>query len=163
MDAPLRILNTPPPFTLQDPVSGQLTDTQDMASSRSCMLSPPGASNPKRRKLSTEPEFDSQSTVALSSEDVLGRFSFGPTTQTTVVTTTTTTTTSFPPLKIKAPNGVHELDPKNYPLASAPTPQSLKKLCFELDGRPTVFREADDTLHTYKEVWLPPSSFCIFD
>lgn len=149
MDPPLQTLNSPPPSILHDQASEQLTGIHGMATSQLYIPSPPAASHPKRRKLSGENELRTED---LSSDDVLGQFSFGPTTQTTVVTTTTTTTTSFPPLKIKAPNLLRELDPKVYPLASAPTPQSMKKLCFDVGGRATVFQEADDTMDTYREV-----------
>lgn len=87
-----------------------------------------------------------------SADDILGQFSFAPATQTTIVTTTTTTTTSFPPLMIKAPHHLHELDPKMYPLASSPTPKSIKRFCFDIGGRPTFFSEADDTRDTLEEV-----------
>lgn len=87
-----------------------------------------------------------------SADDMLGQFSFAPATQTTIVTTTTTTTTSFPPLMIKAPHHLHELDPKMYPLASSPTPKSIKRFCFDVGGRPTFFSEADDTRDTLEEV-----------
>ena len=85
-------------------------------------------------------------------EDVLGQFSYAPATQTTTVVTTTTTTTNFPPLRMKAPQHLYDLDPKLYPLAASPTPYSIKKLCFDVDGRPTLFQEADDTLQTLEEV-----------
>ncbi len=78
-------------------------------------------------------------------DDILGQFSFAPATQTTVVTTTTTTTTSFPPLVIKAPHHLHELDAKLYPLASSPTPKSIKRFCFDIGGKPTYFKEAENT------------------
>ncbi|MCJ1401512.1 SCF ubiquitin ligase complex subunit cdc4 [Xylographa trunciseda] len=83
-----------------------------------------------------------------SSGRVLGQFSFAPATQTTIVTTTTTTTTSFPPLMMKAPNHLYQLDPKLYPLAASPTPSTLKKLKFNLEGKPTLFHEADDAEST---------------
>ena len=85
-----------------------------------------------------------------SSAEVLGQFSFAPATQTTIVTTTTTTTTNFPPLIMRAPNHLHQLDAKLYPLAASPTPSTLKKLKFNLEGKPILFCEADDaesTLH----------------
>lgn len=91
---------------------------------------------------------------SLIADRMLGQFSFAPATQTTVVTTTTTTTTSFPPLMMKAPHHLHELDSKLYPLASSPTPQSMKRFCFDVGGRPTFFREADNTLDTLQEVRL---------
>jgi hypothetical protein len=88
----------------------------------------------------------------IRSGDALGQLSYAPATQTTVVTTTTTTTTKFPPLMVKAPRHLHDLDPKQYPLASTPTPHSIKKLCFDVEGRPTMFQEADDTLETLEKV-----------
>lgn len=94
----------------------------------------------------------SHSVQVSSSANMLGQFSFAPATQTTVVTTTTTTTTSFPPLMMKAPHHLHELDSKLYPLAASPTPRSIKRLCFDVGGRPTYFREADNTLETLHEV-----------
>ena len=95
-----------------------------------------------------------QSVEAIRSEDVLGQFSYAPATQTTVVTTTTTTTTNFPPLMMKAPQHLYDLDSKLYPLASSPTPHSIKKLCFDVEGRPTIFQEADDTLQAIQKVCL---------
>lgn len=83
----------------------------------------------------------------------VAQFSFAPTTQTTVVTTTTTTTTSFPQMVMKPPRNLNRLDPKEYPLASQPTPVSLKRFCFEVDGKPTNFREADDAEESIREVW----------
>ena len=92
--------------------------------------------------------------------DMLGQFSFAPATKTTVVTTTTTTTTSFPPLVMKAPHHLHELDSKLYPLAASPTPRSIKRLCFDIGGRPTYFHEADDTSETLEDVRLD-SRHCV--
>ncbi|KAJ6262792.1 Beta-TrCP [Drechslerella dactyloides] len=80
----------------------------------------------------------------MENPDTIGQLSFVPTTRTTVVTTTTTTTTSFPPLVIKPPRSLSQLDAKEYPLAASPTPLSLKRFCFDLDGHPTYFRESDD-------------------
>lgn len=91
----------------------------------------------------------------IRSDDVLGQFSYAPATQTTVVTTTTTTTTNFPPIMMKAPQHLYDLDPKLYPLASSPTPTSIKKLCFDVNGTPTLFQEADDTLETLEKVCDP--------
>lgn len=85
-------------------------------------------------------------------QDTLGQFSFGPTTQTTVVTTTTTTTTKFPPFLMRAPRRATQLDAKLYPLATTPTPVSLKKIRFLHQGRPAVFQEAPDTSIALLEV-----------
>jgi len=154
MDPPLRNLNTPPPFMPHKQPSEQALGSNGMAALTPSVLSPPAASTSQWRKRLDASEIDEQATQDFSPDDILGQFSFAPTTQTTVVTTTTTTTTSFPPLKIKAPSNLHELDPKLYPLASAPTPQSMKRFCFDVGGKPTVFREADNTLDTYREVPL---------
>lgn len=90
--------------------------------------------------------------TAINRGDTLGQFSYGPATQTTVVTTTTTTTTQFPPLMLKAPKHLRDLDPKMYPLAASPTPKSIKKLSFEVDGKSTTFEEAEDTLDAIEKV-----------
>lgn len=69
--------------------------------------------------------------------------SLGPTTTTTVVTTTTTTTTTFPSLPIRSPAEEMQMDKERYPLAAVPTPPSLKKFCFQLNGETTSFQESD--------------------
>ncbi|KAL8723073.1 MAG: hypothetical protein Q9225_000544 [Loekoesia sp. 1 TL-2023] len=99
-------------------------------------------SNSTRRKENIRP---------VAADDVLGQFSFAPATQTTVVTTTTTTTTSFPPLVIKAPRNVQDLDPVLYPLARLRTPESLKSVQFTVGDQTAVFREADDAVSTLDE------------
>ncbi|KIW41111.1 hypothetical protein, variant [Exophiala oligosperma] len=81
----------------------------------------------------------------VESNALLGQLSFAPATQTTVVTTTTTTTTKFPPFLMRPPRRMQELDLKQYPLAASPTPASLKKIHFEIEGRHTIFSEANDT------------------
>jgi F-box and WD-40 domain protein CDC4 len=86
------------------------------------------------------------------SDAALGQFSFAPATRTTVVTTTTTTTTSFPPLVIKPPRSVKDLDNRQYPLASAPTPASLRNLKFKIGDRSIVFNEPEDTKAAASEV-----------
>ena len=88
----------------------------------------------------------------VDSSSTLGQFSFAPATQTTVVTTTTTTTTKFPPFVMRNSRRIQELDPKLYPLAATPTPASLRNICFNLGGKPTLFTEAEDAHLTLKEV-----------
>jgi hypothetical protein len=83
---------------------------------------------------------------------VLGEFSFAPTTETTVYTTKVVKTINFPPLVMKGPKHLHDLDPKMYPLAASPTPSALKKFCFDVDGKPTVFREAQNPEAALQEV-----------
>ncbi|KAE8355394.1 WD40-repeat-containing domain protein [Aspergillus coremiiformis] len=82
----------------------------------------------------------------------IGQFSFAPATRTTVVTTTTTTTTTFPPLFIKPPRSTRDLDPKLYPLASSPTPSSLRNIKFEIGGHSVVFNEPEDTAGAVNEL-----------
>ncbi|KAK4986512.1 SCF ubiquitin ligase complex subunit cdc4 [Elasticomyces elasticus] len=89
-----------------------------------------------------------------SPHSTLGQFCFGPATQQTVVTTTTTTTVSFPPLLIKPPTDLYERDPKQYPLAFSTTPHVLKKFCFDVEGKPATFHEAEDArqaLYEYRK------------
>ena len=90
----------------------------------------------------------------LPSTGSVGQFSFAPATQTTVVTTTTTTTTNFPPLPIKPPRSLKELDPKLYPLAASRTPSSLRNFEFNLGGKSVVFDEPEDPTATVREVRL---------
>ena len=85
-----------------------------------------------------------QPSVNGAAHKMFGQFSFAPATKTTVVTTTTTTTMSFPPLLMKAPLNLHELDSELYPLAANPTPQSMKRLYMDMGGKPIIFQEADD-------------------
>lgn len=82
----------------------------------------------------------------------LAQFSFAPATQTTVVTTTTTTTTTFPPLIINPPRATRDRDSRQYPLASSPTPNSLKTIKFRLGEKWVVFNEPEDTDAALKEV-----------
>jgi F-box and WD-40 domain protein CDC4 len=90
-----------------------------------------------------------------SSDMAIGQFSFAPTTRTTVVTTTTTTTTSFPPLTIKPPRAVKDLDTRQYPLASSPTPAALRNLRFRIGDKSIVFNEPEDTTNATAEVIHP--------
>ena len=101
---------------------------------------------------SCEKSSDARPYSNINPKDTIGRFSYGPTTQTTVVTTTTTTTTEFPPLMLRAPRHLDQLDPKVYPLAASPTPTSICKLVFEVNGRSATFEEAKDTLKTAEKV-----------
>ena len=120
------------------------TSTRFFSPSVTMERNPPAglAAAPLKRQLSQD----------VISDDVLGQLSFAPATQTTVVTTTTTTTTKFPPIIMKAPPHLHDLDPKMYPLASSPTPQSIKRFCFDVGGRPALFSEADNTMNALEEV-----------
>jgi F-box and WD-40 domain protein CDC4 len=93
--------------------------------------------------------------------NALGQFSFAPTTRTTVVTTTTTTTTSFPPLSIKPPRAVRDLDARQYPLAATPTPAVLKNLKFKIGDKSIVFNEPDDSASVATEVSIPVTAVAL--
>ncbi|KAI5361912.1 Putative F-box domain, WD40/YVTN repeat-like-containing domain superfamily [Septoria linicola] len=95
------------------------------------------------------------STTMPPEHSTMGQMSFGPATQQTITTVTTTTTVSLPPLVMKPPHDLYERDPKQYPLAFTPTPSTIKKFCFDVNGRPTVFRESEDpaaTMQQYHEL-----------
>ncbi|KAF7189453.1 Cell division control protein 4 [Pseudocercospora fuligena] len=94
-------------------------------------------------------------TTTMVPHSTMAQLSFGPATQQTVTTVTTTTTVSLPPLVIKPPRDLWERDPKQYPLAFSPTPQSIKRFCFDVNGKPTVFHESEDpedTMRKYSEL-----------
>ncbi|PNS16636.1 hypothetical protein CAC42_4600 [Sphaceloma murrayae] len=76
-----------------------------------------------------------------------GQFAFAPATQQTTVVTTTTTTVNLAPFVLQPPKNLHDRDPKQYPLAYSPTPDSLKSIHFKVGGRLTTFVEADDPSH----------------
>ena len=96
--------------------------------------------------------------VSIGRHAVVGQVSYAPATQTTVVTTTTTTTTAFPPFILKAPRHLYDLDPKLYPLAASPTPQSIKRFRFDSGGIASLFQEAEDSSAKLEEV--SSSSLC---
>jgi len=124
--------------------------------------SPPSTRRYGERRQFQQPHRQTQQVVRpLASYSTVGQFSYAPTTQTTVVTTTTTTTTHFPVLRMGPPRNLNELDPKQYPLATLPTPQSLKRFCFDIEGRPTYFREADDPEQAVKDVSTVPGLMLI--
>ncbi|KAI9659704.1 MAG: SCF ubiquitin ligase complex subunit cdc4 [Alyxoria varia] len=81
----------------------------------------------------------------------VGQLSFAPATQTTVVTTTTTTTTTFPPFEMNPPKNLRDRDPEDFPLASSPTPESIRRLEFEIDGKVARFEEASTPTNMLKE------------
>lgn len=89
----------------------------------------------------------------------MAHLSIAPATTTTVVTTTTTTTTQFPPLLFKPPRSLSERDPKEYPLAHAHAPESLRKFCFDVGGEQACFQEAKDVVDTITEVRLTEQGY----
>lgn len=129
----------------QDPPSRLLTPSSVPLSKRGLPTMSAGKENQKEQKAPTELE-------ELQTGDVLGHFSYAPATETTVVTTTRTTTTKLPPLRMKAPHYLNDLDPRLYPLASSPTPPSIRRLQFHVEGRPIMFQEAEDNVETSDKV-----------
>lgn len=104
------------------------------------------------------PHTETSQTVTTSSSappySILGHLSFAPATQQTIVTTTTTTTVSLPPLLFKPPRHLSTRDPKQYPLALAPTPNSLKNFCIQVGDKPVVYKESDDAQTSLNKVSL---------
>lgn len=93
----------------------------------------------------------------------MAHLSIAPATTTTVVTTTTTTTTQFPPLLFKPPRTLNERDPKEYPLAHAHAPESLRKFCFEIGGEQACFQESSDVAGTMAKVrWISRAALLSF-
>ncbi|PGH33741.1 F-box and WD-40 domain-containing protein CDC4 [[Emmonsia] crescens] len=88
----------------------------------------------------------------LPSNSSVGQFSFAPATQTTVITTTTTTTTNFPPLVMKGPGSSKLLDPKVYPLAATPTPDSIRDIHFDLGDSSIIFNESEDSSDAFDKL-----------
>lgn len=109
---------------------------------------PPSPRHSQLRKRDMDQDNQTQGSPSGS----FGQFSFAPATQTTVVTTTTTTTTAFPPLMIKPPKATKDLDPKLYPLAASQTPDLLRNVNFELDGKSVVFVEPENAASAVNEV-----------
>lgn len=116
------------------------------------------ACHPHKHEMDTHNQTQMDLMGPAPSGDDLGHFSFAPTTRTTVVTTTTTTTTSFPPLTIKPPRAVKDLDTRQYPLAASPTPASLRKLQFKIGGRSIAFHEPEDAVTASTEVSENPQT-----
>lgn len=97
----------------------------------------------------------SSTTMLPPQHSTLAQLTFGPATQQTVVTTTTTTMVSLPPLIIQPPKDLYERDPKQFPLAFSPTPHSIKRFCFDVNGRPTMLHEVEnveETLHRHRKL-----------
>ena len=111
----------------------------------------PDQSATRGGKMSQQPGIDAHG-PGFSTFSTLGQVSYGPATQTTVVTTTTTTTTSLAPIVLKPSRHLDERDPKLYPLASTPTPQSLRKVSFRVGDHQASFREADSPERELHEV-----------
>ena len=142
-----------------DTVTGSRSSTSSFTSKTlSSATSPlpdptPNQSKTRVDKMGQQAGNDAGGPGLASSQSTLGQLSYGPATQTTVVTTTTTTTTSLAPMVLKPPRQLNERDPKLYPLASTPTPQSLRKVSFNVEGHQAYFREAESPAREFDEVW----------
>jgi F-box and WD-40 domain protein CDC4 len=79
--------------------------------------------------------------------------------ETKTVTTTTTTKRAYPPLFVRGPRDLNSLDSKEYPLASRPTPPSLRKLTFHLGDEDNEPSDTDDAMDLVrKTVPLSPKT-----
>ncbi|KAJ5416114.1 hypothetical protein N7465_004809 [Penicillium sp. CMV-2018d] len=142
--------NAPTPLQISE-VDSALTDHNPSVSAPSHATHSPGSrfTHPRKHEMDEREELGQGPSNA-----AIGQFSFAPTTRTTVVTTTTTTTTSFPPLTINPPRAVKDLDARQYPLASSPTPAALRNLKFKIGDNSIIFNEPEDTTNAaaeYKE------------
>ncbi|CZT14870.1 related to cell division control protein 4 [Ramularia collo-cygni] len=113
--------------------------------------------SPTCEVLSQTSAADTASTTSMlpPQHSTMASLSFGPATQQTVTTVTTTTTVSLPPLIMRPPKDLFDRDPKQYPLAFSPTPHTIKRFCFDVNGRPTVFHESEnpeETTRRYHEL-----------
>ena len=108
-----------------------------------------------------DPEATSVTTVQTQAMEpyTMAHLSIAPATTTTVVTTTTTTTTQFPPLLLKPPRSLSERDPKEYPLAHAHAPESLRKFCFDIGGDQACFQEATDVVDSIAQVCVTKQGY----
>lgn len=128
-------------------------DSQSATDASLAPLEPPSHIPPTpRHSQLRKRDMDQDNQTQGSPSGSFGQFSFAPATQTTVVTTTTTTTTAFPPLMIKPPKATKDLDPKLYPLAASQTPDLLRNVNFELDGKSVVFVEPENAASAVNEV-----------
>lgn len=53
---------------------------------------------------------------------------------------------------LKTPRDLHQRDPKQYPLASNPTPNILKKFYFDVGGQTACFEESSEIETTEPQV-----------
>jgi F-box and WD-40 domain protein CDC4 len=49
---------------------------------------------------------------------------------------------------------MYELDSRQYPLATSPTPEILRNIHLKIGGRATIFREAEDATVALEQVQL---------
>jgi hypothetical protein len=110
--------------------------------------------------MALDPNAEAASVSTIPKEPyTMAHLSIAPATTTTVVTTTTTTTTQFPPLLFNPPRSLSERDPKEYPLAHAHAPESLRRFCFDVGGEQACFQEAKDVADTIAEVRLTKQGY----
>lgn len=143
------------PSSLQiSEVDSALTDHNASVPAPSYATHSPGSRfiHPRKREMDEREEL-----IQGPSNAAIGQFTFAPATRTTVVTTTTTTTTSFPPLTINPPRAVKDLDARQYPLASSPTPAALRSLKFKIGNKSIIFNEPEDTTNAAAEVRFHPT------
>ena len=154
-------------MTSNAPTSLQISEVDSALSDHNASVSAPSHATHSPGSRFTQPrkhEMDEGEELGQGpSNAAIGQFTFAPTTRTTVVTTTTTTTTSFPPLTINPPRAVKDLDARQYPLASSPTPAALRNLKFKIGDKSIIFNEPEDTTNAAAEVrFYAPSRFSWF-
>ncbi|TKA68597.1 hypothetical protein B0A55_08911, partial [Friedmanniomyces simplex] len=124
---PEHALSTAPASPTED-VPSNLLPQEKITTSTSYQLPPPGAT--------------------------VGAFEFQDAIQETVVTTTTRTRISLQPLITQPAVDLEERDPREYVLAHVPTPEWLRKVQIEQNGRTVTFQEAEQpsaTVQAYQD------------
>jgi F-box and WD-40 domain protein CDC4 len=61
---------------------------------------------------------------------------------------------SYPPILMSAPRNLSERDSKEYPLAHAPAPESIRRFSFVAGDLQACFEEANDVGEKVQEVRL---------
>ena len=88
---------------------------------------------------------NNNSSDLLSRQRTVTQLSTAPVTHTTVTTTTTTTMTTFKPVELPPLRSLDNLDGREYPLCSIPTPADLRDLVIDFpSGQQANFRESAD-------------------
>nr|POE47332.1 cell division control protein 4 [Quercus suber] len=135
---------------------GLSTTSQSLLAPDPILSTAPASPTDNMSAKSVDPESVAPAATATTSHmppphSTLAQMSFRPATQQTITTVTTTTTVSLPPLILNPPRDLFERDPKQYPLAFSPTPQSIKRFCFDVNGRPTTFHESENAKETVQK------------
>lgn len=99
----------------------------------------------RRPRTNLTVSFDDSDEADISGHTARLQFEIAQCVETKTITTTTTTKRSFPPIFIRQPRRLENLDTKEYPLAQGPTPLDLRKFTLELN------ENDDDVVWSFSE------------